>query len=529
MIDHLLLFLCIFVPLVILLYNAAEIYFRDRKDKLHRLTALLILMYFGMFLGYFLEQVLPEHKASFAVRYVVLLSSFMSASLGQYFIQKICKPSVHPFFLHTIALMPVVGVVCLLSDPPWLVIDVYSGPIWRSEVHSVELDLLTMGLTAFSMICSLTQLVLANRRLKLKPWLVQERKRVKLFLAAIPLLITWIVLTALLKPLLLTIPMIWPDILTSYSVFFYVFTFRYAMVNYGFLSTTGRRYEILFNDSPNGIAILNEERRLLDANPAYLRLIGILDRDDHSWKNAEITDFVTLLEHGESVRQIEYSFREKRPLQIVGSMTNRLNETYVVEQTLNFFESDGQILSFATVKDITMQKESEQNLAYLAYHDPLTGLYNRRRFYEIVNEQLNLLEGTDGALAVLLIDLDEFKGVNDSLGHSAGDELLRIVAKRLVSTVPENSCIARMGGDEFVILLLGLQSEDEAESVARQLNDKLRESIFIKDRALQITASIGISMAPRDGSDTETLIGSADAAMYGTKREWRLQFLNQQI
>lgn len=91
----------------------------------------------------------------------------------------------------------------------------------------------------------------------------------------------------------------------------------------------------------NGISIFNEEGRLLDANPAFLRLIGVLDRDDHSWKNAEITDFVTLLDHVEPVRQIEYTFREKSPLQIVGNMTNRLNESYIVEQTLNFFESDG--------------------------------------------------------------------------------------------------------------------------------------------------------------------------------------------
>lgn len=138
-----------------------------------------------------------------------------------------------------------------------------------------------------------------------------------------------------------------------------------------------------------------------------------------------------------------------------------------------------------------------------------------------MNEQLNLLEGTDGGIAVLLIELDEFKWVNDSLGHSAGDELLRIVAKRLVSAVLENCCIARMGGDEFVVLLLGLQSEEEAESVASQLNDKLRESIIIQERTLQITASIGISLAPRDGSVSEALIGSADAAMYGAKRKGR--------
>jgi diguanylate cyclase (GGDEF)-like protein/PAS domain S-box-containing protein len=173
------------------------------------------------------------------------------------------------------------------------------------------------------------------------------------------------------------------------------------------------------------------------------------------------------------------------------------------------------------IRDITARKAAEQQIEYQAYHDALTGLANRRLFQEHLSLALALAQRRNSIVAVLFLDLDHFKLVNDSLGHSVGDALLREVAQRLKATVREGDTVARVGGDEFTIVLQDLPRSDAAAVVARKVLRTVAAPMDVEGHRLYVTTSIGITLFPDDGDDAETLLKNADTAMYRAKSEGR--------
>lgn len=184
----------------------------------------------------------------------------------------------------------------------------------------------------------------------------------------------------------------------------------------------------------------------------------------------------------------------------------------------------------ASARDITDRKRAEEQIAFLAYHDKLTGLPNRARFDELLAMGLARARRHDMALAVLYLDLDDFKAVNDTLGHAAGDELLRQLGQRLLAASRETDGVARLGGDEFMVVVPDLPrlagtdpgSADSpvsvAETVARRIHDALGQAFALGDAEASVTASIGVSIFPFDADDTGKLFRNADMAMYESKR-----------
>ncbi|HEX2060087.1 MAG TPA: EAL domain-containing protein [Thermoanaerobaculia bacterium] len=175
----------------------------------------------------------------------------------------------------------------------------------------------------------------------------------------------------------------------------------------------------------------------------------------------------------------------------------------------------------AVIRDVTERKAAEQQIEYHAYHDALTGLANRRLFQEHLSLALALAQRRASVVAVLFLDLDHFKLVNDSLGHSVGDALLREVAQRLKATVREGDTVARVGGDEFTIVLQELSRRDAAATVAQKVLRTVAQPIEVQGHRLYITTSIGITIFPDDGDDAETLLRNADTAMYRAKAAGR--------
>jgi diguanylate cyclase (GGDEF)-like protein/PAS domain S-box-containing protein len=171
--------------------------------------------------------------------------------------------------------------------------------------------------------------------------------------------------------------------------------------------------------------------------------------------------------------------------------------------------------------DITERKRAEEQIKSLAYHDALTGLPNRRLFQDRLSVAVAQAHRNSQRLAVLFLDLDRFKPVNDSLGHAAGDRLIQEVAERLRTCLREGDTVARLGGDEFTLLLPGVSQVVDAARVAEKVLDALRVPFLIEGRELSSTASIGISLYPEDGRDADTLVKSADAAMYRAKQQGR--------
>jgi len=171
--------------------------------------------------------------------------------------------------------------------------------------------------------------------------------------------------------------------------------------------------------------------------------------------------------------------------------------------------------------EITERRHAEQRLDYLAHHDPLTDLPNRLLFKERLSRSLQQLAAHGGELAVLFIDLDHFKDVNDTLGHSVGDTLLAAVTRRLESCIRPGDTLARLGGDEFICILEHIAGPATALEVADQLLELFRQPFSVGDNQLYLSASIGISQAPLDGMDVDVLVRKADAAMYQAKAHGR--------
>ena len=181
-------------------------------------------------------------------------------------------------------------------------------------------------------------------------------------------------------------------------------------------------------------------------------------------------------------------------------------------------DEDGRIVGvIGLIRDVTQRKAAEQQIEYQAYHDALTGLANRRLFQEHLSLALALAQRRNSVVAVLFLDLDHFKVVNDSLGHSVGDELLREVAQRLKAVVRDGDTVARVGGDEFTIVLQELSRRDGAAAVAQKVLRTVAEPFEVQGHRLYVTTSIGITLFPDDGEDAETLLRNADTAMYRAK------------
>lgn len=198
-------------------------------------------------------------------------------------------------------------------------------------------------------------------------------------------------------------------------------------------------------------------------------------------------------------------------------------EIYPVWMTISCVrDQQGEALHYVMVfSDITSLKQTQSQLEHLAHHDSLTNLPNRLLFEDRLEHALAQAKRQKRQLAVLFLDLDRFKNINDSLGHAMGDELLKEVAKRLQNILRDDDTAARLGGDEFTVLVENLEDPSQAAVVAAKIQDKFKAPFKIAGRELHVTASIGISIFPEDGKDVADLTKNADAAMYQAKEQGR--------
>jgi diguanylate cyclase (GGDEF)-like protein len=183
------------------------------------------------------------------------------------------------------------------------------------------------------------------------------------------------------------------------------------------------------------------------------------------------------------------------------------------------FDAVGQVIGvFALAQDITLRKQNEERLVSAALHDPLTGLANRQLLADRVSLAIAHARRNRSALAVVYLDLDGFKQVNDTLGHDAGDNLLEMVARRLLAAVREVDTVARVGGDEFVIALWQVNGAPDSASVASKLIETVSKPYQVGERTVTITISAGVGIYPAHGEDAASLLKSADLALQAAKR-----------
>lgn len=271
-------------------------------------------------------------------------------------------------------------------------------------------------------------------------------------------------------------------------------------------------YRSVMENLAEGVIILNEACQIETINPAAQRIFGYDANQASGLSFHQLTDSEILL------REPCGRLRNGEALSIVGKRAN--GETFPLKLSASFFSHHGDTLIAFVVQDISAHKAFEDQLIRMAYYDHLTGLPNRRLFHDRLNQAVAHAERNAKLTAIFFLDLDRFKTVNDTFGHEFGDLLLASVADRLASIVRKYDTLARMGGDEFTVLL-EISNIGEAEAIARKITESFAQPFTIGGQELFISTSIGITVYPLDASDIDTLIKNADTAMYHAKHEGR--------
>jgi diguanylate cyclase (GGDEF)-like protein/PAS domain S-box-containing protein len=218
---------------------------------------------------------------------------------------------------------------------------------------------------------------------------------------------------------------------------------------------------------------------------------------------------------------VNYEFMEKNR-ELIGHRKD--TSTLPIDLTTSQFHVGEKCFSTIILRDITERKRHEEMIKYQAFYDSLTGLPNRLLLKERINLEISHAKHNNLKFAVMYLDLDRFKLINDTLGHDIGDKLLKEASNRLKSCVGTNDTVARLGGDEFIILLSGITHEEYVGKIANNILDAIMQPILIDNHELYLTISIGITLYPDDGIDDETLLTNADVAMYRAKEKGKNNF-----
>ena len=279
------------------------------------------------------------------------------------------------------------------------------------------------------------------------------------------------------------------------------------------------RRPVLFKSELVGYVVITESLRSLQQALVSLLLLFVLivvlallgaSRLLRWVQRRALTPVLELSELAEfAATHQDYSIRgQVRRRDEVGRLTERINELF---KRIEIWQQDLQ-------QQLQQQKQASQQLDKLAHYDHLTGLANRLFFEAEFPRAVTKALASQQTLALLFIDLDNFKTVNDQWGHDAGDEVLQIVAKRMVSQLRQSDLVFRLGGDEFAVLLPNIGQDVTAEQLAQRLIQSVREPMWVKEALMPVGATVGLALCPHDSADAHLLLQQADQAMYQAKR-----------
>ena len=290
------------------------------------------------------------------------------------------------------------------------------------------------------------------------------------------------------------------------------------------LKASQEKFAKAFHFSPDAITITERESgRYIEVNEGFCRLTGFKTEEVIGYNSLE---FNLWANPEERLLLIERVRQEGRVHHLEMQGLHRDGSSRLVEVSVEPIDLDGVPCLLLTARDISELKEAQAQVRHLAYHDPLTNLPNRALLMDRLTQQISLLKRHDLHGALLFIDLDHFKHINDSLGHPVGDAVLKMVTARLEASVRQEDTVARLGGDEFVVLVSGLEGKrSEITRQVRQIAEKLRkllaEPMLHDGHRLQVTPSIGIALIPDHGDNPTDLLKRADIALYRAKDSGR--------
>ncbi len=291
------------------------------------------------------------------------------------------------------------------------------------------------------------------------------------------------------------------------------------------LSDAEIRYRSIFENAVEGIFQTSLSGQYLDANPALARIYG----------HESVMDMMSDLVNIQTQLYVDPGRRDefRALMDLHGKVQNFESQVYrkdgeiiwISENARTVKNDAGEILYYeGTVEDITERRTFEAQIQHQATHDSLTGLPNRYLLEDRLQQSINFAERYHTKLAVAFVDLDQFKHINDSLGHDAGDTLLLTVSERLSALVRDSDTVVRLGGDEFVILLTSIQKNDYVTQTMKRVLDAISQPVMLNGLEFRISCSIGISIYPEDGTQANVLLKNADTAMYKAKQSGRNNF-----
>lgn len=296
------------------------------------------------------------------------------------------------------------------------------------------------------------------------------------------------------------------------------------------LQHSEERFRKAFDFAPVGMALIGLDSTILQVNTAFCRLLGSTDTNLLGMYQSELTHPADI--ENEKIRLYELILGQTTTVQFEKRYRSQLgNDIWTLVNVSLLMQQDEPLCYLYQIHDLTERKETEYQLSLLAHYDPLTGLANRLRLWEEADSQILAAKRQREGLAVLFIDLDNFKQINDSMGHEAGDLLLQEVALRLRAAVRESDCVARLGGDEFVLLLPNVQTAEDVSAITNKIWAGFAKPVMIENHAIMVGLSMGVSLYPDDGQDAKTLLRCADSALYHAKAEGRnnMQFYRLEL
>jgi len=277
-------------------------------------------------------------------------------------------------------------------------------------------------------------------------------------------------------------------------------------------------FKEVFTNAGIGIMILDANSSIEYINEEALNIFG------YKYGKLVNTNFSTLIHSTDHdyLKQLIKTANSSAPSEFTG--IHKDNSAFPIELNISSKKLNQTYIYTVIIRDITEIKKNEERLKHQAYFDSLTGIPNRTLFLDRSEIALNQAKRSNEDLAVIFIDLDDFKELNDTLGHDAGDVMLKAVAQRFINCARKSDTVSRRGGDEFTILMPRIKNIDDAVKLAERILLSNKNAISIKEKMVFPKTSIGISIYPHDGDSIETLINNADKAMYYAKESGKNQY-----
>jgi len=487
-------------PIIFFVFTVVEVLLRNPNRTEHRLVSLVAFCFLLMFATEYARHQLPIEYSARLSNYVYANAGICIAGVALHFAAKVSGLDkrmprlLYPWVFH----IPTLGILANLLT---------SGhAIASSRFVEAGLWILPEYNTAYYITYSLSNaIIILYLFILYRGWKKaqsKERRQIfKLLLIGGCITSAWLIVFGYFN-----FGEWLPPNSQNYAGIIWCFTLRLAMIRFDFMNYAYKRYERMFDMNPAAIVLIDMSGHIREANASAKQLLKGIDTDRFS--------LFTLFDDG--LRAAVQAGREIKDYEAAIACESEQLEVLIDGDHMTI---DNELRTVLIIRDVTLQKRNQRQIEYMAYNDALTKLPNRRCFYHRLDTVIREAQRDGTRLALILIDLDHFKSINDMHGHEAGDVVLQHAAAAIEETARSIGKAGRLGGDEFVMFIRDAASDDYVQETVAQLRNRLSGTVIpYGEHELTVEASIGVSYYPDQATDVDTLMMQADKAMYAEKR-----------